>query len=67
MERVVLGCVGEMNTDSKNQKALGALGSRGSLRSSPSAAVLASPGFPEPASPFQSSRDRSPALPLVAR
>ena len=42
----------------KTQKALGALGSRGSLRASGALrpAVLTSPGFAESASPFQSTR-----------
>jgi len=39
-------------------KALGALASRGSLRSSPSAAVLESPCFGQRTSPFQSTRFR---------
>ena len=53
-ERVVLEWASEMNNDSKTQKALGALGSRGppcALRCAP---VLGGPGFPDPASPFQS-------------
>ena len=46
-------------TNRNTSKALGRLRSRGSLCASLTAfaAVLASPCFPEPASPFQSARD----------
>ena len=67
VRRGVVRVYSKNNGFSNTSKALGRVRSRGSLRASLTAfaAVLASPGSPEPASPFQSTRSPGdpPAVP----